>query len=163
MTDTSPVLSSLLRDQRKIDLGHLKLLSIFHFVGAGLAVFGGFFLLGHYAMFNMFLSNPEMWQQGNQPMPPADFFVIFKWFYIVGGFLLLLSFLLNILSGMGLRKKKWRMLSFIVAAINCLHMPLGTVLGVFTIIVLVRDSVGELYEARAKKTENRQHRSPVSQ
>ena len=34
----------------------------------------------------------------------------------------------------------------VVAAINCLHMPLGTVLGVFTIIVLIRQSVVELYE-----------------
>jgi hypothetical protein len=36
----------------------------------------------------------------------------------------------------------------VVAGINCLHIPLGIVLGVFTIIILVRDSVRELYEAR---------------
>jgi hypothetical protein len=38
------------RDQRKIDADHLKLLAIFHFVGAGLAVLGLLFLLGHYAL-----------------------------------------------------------------------------------------------------------------
>jgi hypothetical protein len=36
----------------------------------------------------------------------------------------------------------------VVAGINCLHIPLGTVLGVFTIVVLIRDSVRELYSAR---------------
>jgi hypothetical protein len=32
-----------------------------------------------------------------------------------------------------------------MAGVECLFMPVGTVLGVFTIIVLVRDSVKELF------------------
>jgi hypothetical protein len=31
--------------------------------------------------------------------------------------------------------------------LNCLYMPLGAMLGVFTIVVLIRDSVRELYKA----------------
>jgi hypothetical protein len=40
MTNPLPPLAPLPRDQRKIDADHLKLLAIFHFVGAGLAVWG---------------------------------------------------------------------------------------------------------------------------
>ena len=35
----------------------------------------------------------------------------------------------------------------IVAGLNCVHIPLGTVLGVFTLVVLMRDSVRESYDA----------------
>jgi len=135
------------RDQRKIDADHLKLLSIFHFVGAGLAVLGLLFLLAHFAIFHAFLSNPKIWQDQKQAPPPAEFFAVFKWFYLVFGVWFFASGVLNVISGLCLRAKKHRTFSLIVAAINCLHIPLGTVLGVFTIIVLIRDSVRELYDA----------------
>ena len=35
----------------------------------------------------------------------------------------------------------------VVAGVACTFAPLGTALGVFTIIVLMRDSVKELFEA----------------
>jgi hypothetical protein len=57
------------------------------------------------------------------------------------------SGVLNVISGLCLRARKYRAFSLVVACVNCLHIPLGTVLGVFTIVVLVRDSVRELYEA----------------
>jgi hypothetical protein len=34
-----------------------------------------------------------------------------------------------------------------VAALSCAFMPFGTVLGVFTIVVLVRPSVKQLFES----------------
>ena len=40
-----------------------------------------------------------------------------------------------------------RTFSRVVAGLNCLHIPLGTVLGIFTSIVLGRESVGQLVEA----------------
>ena len=55
------------------------------------------------------------------------------------------SGVLNVLSGLFLRARKHWTFSIVVAAIDCLHFPLGTVLGVFTIIVLIRPSVRELY------------------
>jgi len=135
------------RDQRKIDADHLKLLAIFHFIGAGLALLGILFLLAHFAMFHAFLANPKMWENQKQGPPPAEFFAIFKWFYLVLGVWFLGSGILNVISGWCIRARKHRIFSMVVAGINCAHMPLGTVLGVFTIIVLLRDSVRESYEA----------------
>ena len=142
MNESPPITSG----QRKIDADHLKLLSIFHFVGAGLALLGILFLVGHFAIFQAFFSNPKMWQNQSQMPLPAEFFAIFKWFYLVFGLWFLASGALNVISGFCLRAKKHRTFSLVVAGINCAHVPLGTVLGVFTIVVLIRDSVRELYE-----------------
>jgi hypothetical protein len=140
-------LPPLLTDQRKTDADHLKLLSIFHFVGAGLAVLGILFLLAHYAMFHTLLSNPKMWENQKDGPPPAEFFAVFKWFYLIVGVWFVTSGVLNLLSGLFMRSRKHRTFSLVVAGINCVHIPLGTVLGVFTLIVLIRNSVRELYEA----------------
>jgi peptidoglycan biosynthesis protein MviN/MurJ (putative lipid II flippase) len=140
-------LPPLPRDQRKIDGNHLDILSIFHFIGAVLALFGILFLLAHYAFMHAMFTNPQFWQGQKQEPPPEQIFAILKWFYLIFGLWFLASGVLNLISGFCLRARKCRTVSFIVAGINCVQIPLGTVLGVFTIIVLVRDSVRELYEA----------------
>jgi len=150
MNNASPKLPPLPRDQRKIDADHLNLLAIFHFVGAGLAVLGLLFLLVHYTFMHAMFTNPLFFQNQKQPMPmpPEQIFAIFKWFYLIGALWFVTSGVLNLISGLCLRARKGRTFSLVVAGINCLHIPLGTVLGVFTIVVLLRDSVRELYLTR---------------
>jgi hypothetical protein len=142
MSDLPP----LLRDQRRIDADHLELLSIFHFVGAGLALLGILFVAAHYTVFHAFLSNPKIWENQKQGPPPAEFFAVFRWFYVFFAGWFGTSCVLNLISGFCIRARKHRTFSMVVAGINCLHMPLGTVLGVFTMVVLIRDSVRRLYE-----------------
>jgi hypothetical protein len=141
-------LPPLLRDQRKIDADHLHLLGVLHFVLAGLAVIGLGFLFLHYTLMQSLLSNPEMWknQQGGGP-PPKEFFAIFKWFYLIFGVGLSAGGLGNVLSGIFIWKKKHRIFSLVVAGLNCIQFPFGTALGVFSFIVLYRDSVCESYES----------------
>jgi hypothetical protein len=134
------------RDQRKIDADHLNLLAIFHFIGAGLAVLGILFLAGHFALMHMVFANPKFMENQKQPVPPAQVFAILKWFYLAGAVWFVTSGVLNLISGLCLRARKGRTFSQVVAGINCLHLPLGTVLGVFTIVVLSRESVREAYE-----------------
>ena len=134
------------RDQRKIDDEHLKLLSLFHFIGAGLAVLGLLFLMVHFAVFHFVFQNPQMWEHSKQGPPPQFFFSILKFFYLLFGIWFATSGVLNLMSGLFLRARKHRTFSMVVAIINCLHMPMGTVLGVFTMIVLMRDSVRDLYQ-----------------
>jgi hypothetical protein len=147
LENLSHELPPLTRDQRKVDADHLNLLAIFHFIGAGLALLGILFLLAHFAMMHALFANPKMWENQKQGPPPAEFFAIFKWFYLAGAIWFIGSGILNVVSGLCLRARKHRTFSIVVAGINCVHMPLGTVLGVFAIIVLMRDSVRELYEA----------------
>jgi hypothetical protein len=131
-----------------IDAEHLRLLMIFHFVSAGLAFIGFAFALLYNFLFETVFANPDFWTDANQPAPPQQFVGVFRW--VVGAFAVwfLASALLNLFSGMFLRSRRYRTFSMVVAGLNCLHIPLGTALGIFTFIVLGRDSVRQLYEAR---------------
>ncbi|MCX6865504.1 MAG: hypothetical protein NTV46_04670 [Verrucomicrobia bacterium] len=137
-----------IRDPRKKDADHLKLLAVFHYVVAGFAFLGIGFLLLHYTMMNHIMFNPRMWENQKGGPPPQEFFAFFKWFYLIFGALLILGSVCNLLSGLWINARRNRMFSLVVAGINCFQVPLGTALGVFTIIVLMRDSVRDLYEAR---------------
>ena len=146
MTNPIPPLAPLPRDQRKIDADQLNLLAIFHFVGVGLAVLGILFLLAHYTFMHAIFANPEMWKNQKQSGPsPQQIFDILKWFYLAGAVWFVTSGVLNLISGLRLRARKGRTFSLVVAGMNCLHFPLGTVLGIFTIIILSRESVREVY------------------
>lgn len=81
---------------------------------------------------------------------PKEIIPFFKAFYVlISGFLVILC-VCNILSGHYIRKRKNRIFSFIIAGINCMQFPLGTALGVFTFIVLTRESVKMAYSANAQ-------------
>ncbi|HWA85360.1 MAG TPA: hypothetical protein VG710_03995 [Opitutus sp.] len=142
-------LPPLPRDQRKIDADHLKLLSVFHFVFAALALVGLGFLFLHWFMMHTFLENPDMWKNQKGAPPPREFFAVFKWFYLFFGTMIVGGGVLNALSGWFIRRRRARIFSLVVAGLDCLMMPLGPVLGVFTLIVLLRDSVAEAYTAAA--------------
>jgi hypothetical protein len=54
--------------------------------------------------------------------------------------------ILTIAAGRFLTQKKHRIFCIVMASIHCLHAPLGTLLGVFTLIVLLRPSVRMLFD-----------------
>jgi hypothetical protein len=81
---------------------------------------------------------------------PKEIIPVLMFFYVaIGGFLVALC-VCNALSGHYIRKRKNRMFSFIIAGINCMQFPLGTALGVFTFIVLTRESVKMVYAANVQ-------------
>lgn len=133
-------------NQRSVDEDHLNLLSIFYFVSAGLSFFGILILFVDYLFLGFFFSNPGFFgpQRGGRP-PEAVMGMILLLYLFIGVFLVVLA-ILNVMTGFFLRERKHRMFSMVVAAIDCLQFPLGTALGVFTIIVLTRESVRRLYE-----------------
>jgi len=139
-------LPPLFRDQRKTDAEHLKLLAVFHFVVAGLALLGIGFLLLHYMVMSSVMSNPRVWEGQKSGPSPQEFFRVMKWFYVVLSALLVFGSAANLLSGLWIRARRNRMFSMVVGGINCIQIPFGTVLGIFTLAVLMRDSVRELYE-----------------
>jgi outer membrane lipoprotein-sorting protein len=137
-----------IENQQRRDREHVKLLAIFHFVFAGLAVVGIGFLCVHYFIMHTVFSNPDMWKTQQQAMPPKAFLDAFIWFYLFMGVLLLTGLVINMLSGFFLLQKRNRVFSLIIGGLNCLQIPFGTALGVFTILVLSRDSVRQLYAGR---------------
>jgi len=67
------------------------------------------------------------------------------WFYVFMGVIILIGFAVNLMSGLFIRQRRHRIFSLVIAALDCLQIPFGTALGVFTIIVLSRESVRGLY------------------
>jgi hypothetical protein len=60
-----------------------------------------------------------------------------------------------VLAGEMLRRQRGYIYCMVVAALACAWFPWGTVLGVFTFLVLCRPSVKELFESA--KDERRKH------
>jgi hypothetical protein len=120
------------------DAEHLRLLSIFHFVCGGLLMLFGCFPIIHIAMGIAMV----MGKMQNAPREMGYLFIAMGIFFIA--FMWGLGICV-ILSGKFLRERRNYMYSFVVAAISCLQAPFGTVLGVFTIIVLSRPSVKMMY------------------
>jgi len=74
---------------------------------------------------------------------------MFGWFFFMAG---LVCFLVGqavsisvIVSGRFIKKRVRYMFSFVLACLACVFVPFGTILGVFTIIVLSRESVKAKY------------------
>jgi hypothetical protein len=141
-----PPMSALPRNQRNVDEDHLNLLAIFHFVVAAMTLLGILFLFAHYTAMHFIFTNPDIWKDQKDGPPPEAIFSIFIVFYIIGGAFMLLIGVLNVVSGFFLRERKNRTFSLVVAGINCLQFPFGTILGVFTFVVLFKDSVRIIYE-----------------
>jgi hypothetical protein len=134
-------------DTQKKDTEQMTLLVVFHFVFAVICLAGIGFLFLHYSIFHQFFANPDMWK-GQKNAPPkelVEFFKYFVWFYVVMGGLILIDLVLNVASAFCLMNRKGRMFSMVVAGLNCVQVPFGTALGVFTIVVLTRDSVRRMF------------------
>lgn len=147
--------------QQVQDAEHLRLLSIFYYVFAGLTALTGLLFLFHIFMGLAIVGGTLGPSSGfqitpsNFPGAPPNFPMpsgrsgapppAFGWLFVgMGAFALLLSELLAFLAflaGRNLAACKGKTLIQVVAALACLHVPFGTVLGVFTFIVLSRPSV----------------------
>lgn len=130
------------------DQEQLKLLAVFHYVVSGLTALCSLFPIFHLVFGLLFILAPENFEGRGEAPPPfiGWFFVIFAATFIIMG-LIFASFILA--AGRSLAKRKNHTFCLIVAGFECLFMPLGTVLGVFTIIVLMRESVKEMFAENA--------------
>ena len=133
--------------QQILDNEHLKLLSIFHYVVSGLAALFACLPIIHLVIGLFLILVPEKFGHGSN-QPPAFigwFFVIFASVFILVGWTIAI---LILLTGRFMARRKHHTFCFVVACVECVFMPFGTVLGVFTILVLNRQSVKGLFAPR---------------
>jgi cytochrome bd-type quinol oxidase subunit 2 len=128
------------------DKEHLRLLAIFHYVVAGLAALFSFFPLLYTTIGAIFIfaARHGTPKPGEEPQPEFNGWI----FAIVGSLLFLLGIAIAIcilIAGRSLAKRTRYWFALVVACIECLFIPFGTILGVFTIIVLSRESVKALF------------------
>jgi len=126
---------------------HLRLLSIFYFVFGGLSLFIAFILLIYLVVLGAIFTNTTVRESiessGTNLDTPLN---IVAAAFIFAILLVTTVGILQIMAGYKLRKKTHRTFTMVVGAITLPSFPLGTALGVFTIIVLTRPSVVEMYE-----------------
>src|SRR5881397_2599896 len=128
------------------DTEHLRLLAIFHYVVAGLAALFSLFPLLYTTVGTIFIfAARHGTPKPGEELPPE----FLGWIFIVlGSLLFLLGIAMAIcisIAGRCLSRRKCYSFALVIACIECLFIPLGTILGVFTIVVLARESVKALF------------------
>ena len=128
------------------DSHHVRLLAMFHYIVGGLCALFSLFPLIHVVMgIAMIMPGSCLYDTSGNPPPP---FV--GWLFIaLGGLFIILGLAMSIAiaaSGRCISHRKHYLYSFVVACIECTFVPFGTILGVFTIIVLSRPSVKQQYQ-----------------
>ncbi len=125
----------------------IHLLAIFHYVVGGIAALLSCMPFIHVFMGLMIVSGGLAGNPGSQSAPPDAWF---GWiFVIMGSVFILLGWLISIgilIAGSKLRKHRNRTYCLVIAGIECMFMPFGTILGVFTLIALTKEDAKALFE-----------------
>ncbi|HEX4653218.1 MAG TPA: hypothetical protein VH227_03130 [Candidatus Udaeobacter sp.] len=128
------------------DNEHLRLLAIFHYVVGGLAALFSFFPLLYTTIGAVFIfAARHGTAKPGEDLPPEFLGWIFA---VLGSLLFLIGIAMAIcilIAGLSLALRKCYSFALVMACIECLFIPFGTILGVFTIVVLSRESVKALF------------------
>jgi hypothetical protein len=145
------ILSQTTREEH-VNKDHLNLLSIFYFVIGGLSLLGAFILLIYCIVLGAIFSNEQVQSsiQSEAPVVNTVFSVISIVLIVIFIFVLTVG-ILQIIAGFRLRQRRNRMFIIVMGVLALLSFPLGTALGIFTIIVLTRLSVVEMFQKEKEK------------
>jgi hypothetical protein len=124
------------------DEEHLKLLSIFHYIAGG--------IVGFFAILHLIIGIATILDCSSRGLSPP--FGLIFYIMMLGSITLGWSLAIClIISGRCLTRRKCYKFCFATACVSCLLMPYGTVLGVFTIIELMRPTVKKLFKGTSSE------------
>ncbi|MEO0413569.1 MAG: hypothetical protein AAF226_01300 [Verrucomicrobiota bacterium] len=118
---------------------HIRLIRILHRVAGWLYLAGSLVFLFQYFMMRSAFQDLDGVSSGVNGGTP--FSLMFDLMFIIGFLVALALSLLCFVSATKMRDKEGRMFSIVVGCVNCLYVPLGTALGIFTLFVLTKESV----------------------
>lgn len=134
---------------------HLRLLGILNYVYAGLQGLGLLFGLFYIGLGLVFVYTMPAQAAGQPTQPGGPPPAMFGWLFVgIGAIVVVFSgvlITLTTLSARDLMRHRRRVFCFVVAALHCLNIPLGAVLGIFTIIILSKPEAQALFERNAKR------------
>ncbi len=120
----------------KPDNDLLSIVSIFHFVLGGFQML--FSLIGLiYLGMGILIASGELESAKGTP-PPAEIGWIFGAVGIVFTLVFLTIGLLAIKTGTNIRKRKNRTFCIVIDSILCMMIPLGTIVGIFGLVLLMK-------------------------
>lgn len=129
----------------------LRILSICHYVAGGLHAFFGCFGLIHFSIGISIVTGASLFGEGQaNNAPPLIMGILFAAF---GGAFVLFGWTmgaLTILSGRYIAQRRRRTFSLVMGGVNCIMMPIGTVLGVFDLVLLTNTEVIKEYNDQAR-------------
>ncbi len=125
---------------------HLDILAIFHYLVGVVAGLFACFPFVHFALGVLVVAGIYTGDLSSDsdilPEVIGWIFIIVSSVIITTGWLLALGI---IYTGRCLKKRAKYTFCLVMAAIDCLFMPFGTILGVFTIVVLLKDDTKGLF------------------
>lgn len=124
------------------DIEHLKLLSIFHYVVAGLMALFACIPFIHFFI-GLGMATGAFDDTPGEARMVGVFFMVFAGLFILAGWATATAVFI---AGRNLARRTNYTYCLVVAGVECIFMPFGTVLGVFTIIVLNRASTKKLFQ-----------------
>jgi hypothetical protein len=126
------------------DREQVRLLGVFHFVVAACAALAALLPILHLLMGIGMVTGRFPGAEEQEGLRLFGWFlVVFAAFCILFG----LTFAVCLaIAGRFLLQLRHRTYCLVLAGLACFFMPFGTVLGVFTLVVLMRDSVAALFE-----------------
>ena len=125
------------------DAEHLRKLSVAHYIYAALQGFFVLFGLTFFGLALAMIAQPE-WFQGSEP-PPVLTSAVFMGIGLAISVASIGFAFCTFKAGKALLARQHYSYCMGLAAFNCLWMPLGTILGIFTLIVLSRPTVKAMF------------------
>jgi ABC-type transport system involved in cytochrome c biogenesis permease subunit len=127
------------------DREHLRILAIFHWIVAGLAAICALFPVIH-LLIGIGLASGGLsdHRRGGAERLVGWFFILVACALIV--FCLAYAVAMAV-AAQHLASHRHRTFCLVMAGVSCMFVPFGTVLGIFTILVLSKESVRALFEA----------------
>lgn len=138
-----------LNKQSIIDEEHLRLLVIFHRIYGIIVIVFSLLSIGYFLLLGFIFSYPEDHSRYTYTAfqaPNPEFMNVFLIVMIILLAVCLIVGVCNILSAQYIKKRKSRIFSIVVACVDCVSIPMGTIIGILTLVVLLRTSVIEFYK-----------------
>jgi uncharacterized membrane protein YjgN (DUF898 family) len=125
----------------------LKLLSIGYFVQGGVVTFAVLLILCYAGVMGivLFSAIQKSAQSGSGDQLPGWFLPVIGAVVVAALLMTLAMGFLLIYAGVALRRHKHRTFLMVMAALSCMSIPYGALLGIFTFIVLQRPSAKVLF------------------
>ncbi len=131
------------------DLQHIRLLGMFHFVVAGLtALFASIPVIHLVVGLGLVTGAFDRLSHDATPAPP-EVKLIGTVFVLVAACMILIGWTIAVVIALGgsfLLKRRHHTYCLVAAGLACMLMPFGTVLGVFTLLVLTKERVKALFD-----------------
>jgi hypothetical protein len=138
------VLSDIIAGMALEDREQLRLLSIFHYAYSGVAALLACVPIAISVIGVLLITHPGQLGAAKNA-PPAFVGYLFVALGVVAALMGWAGAICCFLAGRFLARRKHWLFCMIAAGMNCTHVPLGTALGVFTLVVLMRPEVKGMF------------------